>query len=189
MDERTPSPTDNATHYAVTVIGRDRPGIVAAVSGALLELRGNIEDSRMAILRGHFAMMLIVAVPGETGRDAVEERLSPLRGELGLEAVSVGEVEELEAASAAATHVLTVYGADHPGIVHAVAKSLADHGANITDLQTRLTGDDANPLYVVMLELTLPDGGDPEQLQRSLREVGAASQVDVSLRPLEAEPL
>jgi glycine cleavage system transcriptional repressor len=38
--------------FAVTAIGRDRPAIVAAISEALLELQGNIEDSRMSILRG-----------------------------------------------------------------------------------------------------------------------------------------
>ena len=49
--------------FAVTAIGRDRPGIVAAISAALLELDGNIEDSQMSILRGHFAVMLIVKLP------------------------------------------------------------------------------------------------------------------------------
>ena len=42
-------------HVAVTAVGADRPGIVAAVSRALYDVGGNIEDSRMAILGGHFA--------------------------------------------------------------------------------------------------------------------------------------
>lgn len=180
---------EHLTHHAVTVIGRDRPGIVAAISQALLELEGNIEDSRMAILRGHFAMMLIVAVPGVVGRDRVESALAPLIEQLGLEAISVGEVEQLGAAVAPPTHVLTVYGADHPGIVHAVTSALAERGANITDLQTRLTGEDNNPLYVVMLELALAGGTDAGELESALAEVGSTARVDVSLRPLEAEPL
>ena len=49
--------------FAVSAIGRDRPGIVAAVSRVLLDLEGNVEDSQMSILRGHFAVMLIVALP------------------------------------------------------------------------------------------------------------------------------
>ena len=54
--------------FAVTAIGRDRPGIVAAISGALLELEGNVEDSQMSILRGHFAVMLIVRLPDPVRR-------------------------------------------------------------------------------------------------------------------------
>jgi glycine cleavage system transcriptional repressor len=176
-------------HYAVSVIGRDRPGIVAALSGALLGVEGNIEDSRMAILRGHFAVMLIVAAPDGVDRAQLEARLGPLREELGLEAISVGEIEELAAAAPGATHVLTVYGADHPGIVHAIATALAQRGGNITDLQTRLMGEADKPLYVMMMELALGEGSDAEELEKALLEVGERAKVDVSLRRLEVEAL
>ena len=62
--------------FAVTAIGRDRPGIVAAISAALLDLEGNIEDSQMAILRGHFAVMLIVKLPDATEPADLEGRPS-----------------------------------------------------------------------------------------------------------------
>jgi glycine cleavage system transcriptional repressor len=143
----------------------------------------------MAILRGHFAVMLIVAVPEGTGREDVERRLAPLRGNLGLEAISVGEVEDLPTDLPAATHVLTVYGADHPGIVHAVTETLAERGANITDLQTRLTGDEGKPLYVMMIELSLAGDGDAAGLEEALGSAARSAEVDISLRPLEAEAL
>src|SRR5438094_166616 len=50
-------------HFAVSAVGADRPGIVAAVTGAFLEHGCNLEDTSMTILRGHFAMMLVVAAP------------------------------------------------------------------------------------------------------------------------------
>ena len=65
--------------FAVTAIGRDRPGIVAAISGALLELEGNIEDSQMSILRGHFAVMLIVKLPEAVDAGDLEARLERVR--------------------------------------------------------------------------------------------------------------
>ncbi|MGH2954242.1 MAG: glycine cleavage system protein R [Solirubrobacterales bacterium] len=173
--------------FAVTAIGRDRPGIVAAVSHALLELEGNIEDSQMSILRGHFAVMLIVAVP-EAGAGEVARRLGSVRDELGLEAITVEPIDELEAEAPHPTHVLTVYGADHPGIVSAVAGTLAAEGVNITDLNTRLAGSEDRPLYAMMLELALGDV-DPDTLLERLREVGDRESVEVSLRALEAEAL
>jgi len=55
---------------AVTVLGDDRPGIVADVTGALVGLQGNLEDSTMTLLRGHFAMVLLVRTGAsvESGR-------------------------------------------------------------------------------------------------------------------------
>ena len=50
-------------NLSVTAIGHDRPGIVAAITGALLEMDGNVDDSQMSILHGQFAVMLIVSVP------------------------------------------------------------------------------------------------------------------------------
>ena len=43
------------TSFAITVVGHDRPGIIAEVTGALADLGGNLEDSSMTLLRGHFA--------------------------------------------------------------------------------------------------------------------------------------
>jgi glycine cleavage system transcriptional repressor len=173
-------------NLAVSAIGRDRPGIVAAISGVLLELGGNIDDSQMSILHGHFAVMLIVSVPDEVGRGELADRLDPVREELGLEGLAVSEIDEL-ATGAAPTHVLTVYGADHPGIVHAVSRALADRGANITDLRTRRTGDEAAPVYVMVLEIAV--AGSADELAEDLRTVGAEAAVEVSLRELDSEAL
>jgi glycine cleavage system transcriptional repressor len=173
--------------FAVTAIGRDRPGIVAAVSRALLELEGNIEDSQMSILRGHFAVMLIVAVP-DASAEEVARSLGAVRDELGLEAITVEPVDQVEAEAPRPTHVLTVYGADHPGIVSAVAGVLAAEGVNITDLNTRLAGTEDRPLYAMMLEVALGDA-DPARLEERLSEVGAREDVEVSLREHEAEAL
>jgi len=175
------------SEFAVTAIGRDRPGIVAAVSGVLLALGGNIEDSRMAILRGHFAVMLIVELPAEASRGRLEAELEGVRERLGLEAVSVSEVERLEVGGNGASHVLTVYGADHPGIVHGVATVLADRGVNVTDLETRVTGG-AEPVYVMVMEVALGELA-ADELSSALREAAEGLEVDVSLRPLEAEAL
>ena len=66
------------SQLAVTVIGPDRPGIIADVTGALVGTGVNLEDSTMTLLRGHFAMMIVCAGP----YDEVEAALEPLRGEL-----------------------------------------------------------------------------------------------------------
>lgn len=173
--------------FAVSAIGRDRPGIVAAIADGLLGLDGNVEDSRMTNLGGHFTVMLVVSVPEGVESQQVEAALAYSCEGLGLDALSVNE---LSPAGAAATpdHVLTVYGSDHPGIVHSISSELAAAGVNITDLQTRLAGSEDEPLYVMMLELELGATPAPEVEER-LRGVAEQAAVEVKLRPLEAEAL
>ncbi len=176
------------SEFAVTAIGRDRPGIVAAISGALLTLRGNIEDSQMSILRGHFAVMLIVRLPDEVNEDTLRERLEDVRSELDLEATAVNRLDDLRDETARPSHVITVYGADHPGIVHAVADALAERGVNITDLQTRLAGSDDQPLYAMTMEVAI-EGASESAVEGALAEVADQAKVEVSTRPLAAEAL
>ena len=172
-------------NYAVSAIGRDRPGIVAAISRVLFDLGGNIDDSQMSILHGHFAVMLIVSVPEEVAREELAGRLDEVRAQLELEGLAVSELDEL-AAGSAPTHVLTVYGADHPGIVHAVSSTLAEHGVNITDLRTKRTGAQ-EPVYVMVMEIAVP--GEKQPLEEALQRVGETARVDVSLRELSSEAL
>ena len=171
--------------FAVTAIGLDRPGIVAAVSGALLELEGNVEDSQMSILRGHFAVMLLVQVPEGVGHTAVAQRLGKVRDELGLEAVTVSPVGE-GAAAVEPSHVVSVYGADSKGIVHGISASLAGLGVDITDLETKLAGTPGSPVYVMMLEIAL-GAATVAEVEGALKDAAEKLGVEVSLRELGAD--
>lgn len=172
----------------MTAIGRDRPGIVAAVTGVLLELGGNVEDSQMSILGGHFAVMLLVEIPEGGKREDVVERLAEVAQEHDLEAISVAEVSERGTRPAPASHVLSVYGADRPGIVHSVSSALAEAGVNITDLETRLAGSAGAPVYVMVLEVALGIAA-PEEVEAALRRAGGEKGLDVTLRELDTDPL
>lgn len=171
-------------NLAVTAIGRDQPGIVAAISSSLLEAGGNVDDSQMSILHGHFAVMLIVSVPDDTSIDTLETRLERVGQEFGLGGITVSPVEGLDR-GAGPTHVLTVYGADQPGIVHDTATTLAGLGVNITDLRTRRTGDQEAPLYTLMVEVAVPEGIGPE-LDLALDALRESKQLEARLAELDS---
>jgi glycine cleavage system transcriptional repressor len=178
-------------HFAVSAIGRDRPGIVAAVSEALLEHDGNIEDSQMTILRGHFAIMLLVATGDGVHADELRWALNSISHRFGLEAISVNEVSDIAPEDEPQpSHMLTVYGTDHPGIVHAVASALAECQVNITDLETRLLSeDDGERLYAMMIEVALPAGMSADDLDEQLQPVREQQGVVVTIRALEQDTL
>jgi glycine cleavage system transcriptional repressor len=171
-------------NLAVTAIGRDRPGIVAAITGALLDFEGNVDDSQMSILHGQFAVMLIVSVPGDADLEAISAKLGEVGREFDLGGITVSPVSELDR-GAGPTHVLTVYGADRPGIVHDVAALLADHEVNITDLRTRRTGDDEAPLYTMMMEVSVPPSA--AGLGDALTALSGSGGVEARLAELETE--
>ena len=177
--------------FALSAIGRDRPGIVAGVSGALLQHGANIEDSRMAILGGHFTMMLIVSTPDDSDVLALRRELEETCGRLGLGALTLEEVgDEHGLARPEASHVVTVYGADHPGIVHSVATTLAQMGVNVIDVATHLVEEEGEQsLYAMMMEVDLPQDVGPDRLEVELREVADRERLDLSIRAVEAEAL
>jgi glycine cleavage system transcriptional repressor len=171
------------TLQAITVIGHDRPGIIAESTGILAELGLNLEDSTMTLLRGHFAMMLICA--GPAGSAEIEEALSPLTADGSL-TVTVRQVPEEPAHEVAGTsYVLTVHGGDRPGIVSSVVAEVARVGGNITDLTTRLAGE----LYLLVAEVDLPPGADVPALETALSGVAADLGVGVTLRLVESDDL
>ena len=170
------------TTLAVTVVGDDRPGIVAAVTAALAVAGVNLEDTSMTILRGHFVMTLVVdAQPGTN----VERALASEADRLGLD-VTVREVSALEPPAPEGTHhVLTLHGADRPGIVSRVSAVLAAAHGNVTDLTTRLVGG----LYVLTCELDLPPSADAEALAEDLAAAAADLGVAASLHDADADLL
>ena len=175
-------------HLALTAIGRDRPGIVAGLSGVLLEHELNVEDSQATILRGHFSIVLIVAAPEDVERDRLRDDLAHMGQDLGLEAIVLQDVDELDASAPEPSHIVTIYGTDHPGIVHAATSTLAASGVDITDLNTRLVEDEGEePLYALMMEVTLPSGASAERMEAALRAVGQREGVEVTVREIEQD--
>jgi glycine cleavage system transcriptional repressor len=171
--------------YALLALGADRPGIVAGIAGVLMQHGINVEDSQMSILRGHFAMVLILAAPDAVELTSLRRDLEDAGRRLGLEAVVVNEVAHAVAERSEPTHAITVYGADHPGIVYAVSSGLAEADVNVTGMTTRVVGED-DPVYVMVLEISAPNDVDPETV---LTPVAEEQSVEVSVRPLEAATL
>lgn len=172
--------------FALAAIGRDRPGIVAAVAEVLFEQGCNVEDSSMTLLRGNFAIMLVLTSPEGATTSSLEEALRPACQDMGL-TYAVLDVEDT-AGIPHPSHVLTVYGADRPGILFRVTETLASAGVNITDLNSRLVGAD-EPVYAVLLELALPTGTPAADVEERLTVVAKEMGVDLSLRVREDDVL
>jgi glycine cleavage system transcriptional repressor len=168
---------------AITVVGQDRPGIVADVSGVLAGRGLNLTDSTMTLLRGHFAMTLICA--GEPDAAMVEAALAALTADGNLVATVRATPPGAGTGDTGTPYTLIVHGADRLGIVASVTRVLAAAGGNVTDLTTRLSGT----LYLLSAEVDLPSTVDPDELVAQLDEVAEQLGIEVSLRTAEADVL
>jgi len=173
----------SASLYAVTVLGHDRPGIIAEATAGLAGLGLNIEDSTMTLLRGHFAMMLLCS--GTVGARDIELALAPLTEDGDLDVAVRPVTDEPTPATGGTSWVLTVHGGDRPGIVSAVVREVAAAGGNITDLTTRLSGD----LYLLVAELDLPAGADGAAVGSAIKAAAQGVGVTATLRAVEADDL
>ncbi|MFN2390323.1 MAG: glycine cleavage system protein R [Actinomycetota bacterium] len=170
---------------SITVIGVDRPGIVAAVARVLYDLGCNLEDVTSTILRGNFSMVLVLRAPETVDAAYLEVHLQAVARELDL-VVAARTLQEGAGPPAPPTHLVSVYGSDKPGIVYRITEALASVGANITDLTSRVVGEDGEPVYALMLEVAL---ADPDALQEHLDRLGRDLDVEVTIHPLETEIL
>jgi glycine cleavage system transcriptional repressor len=175
--------------FALSAIGRDRPGIVADLAELIYECDCNLEDSSMTILGSEFAVLLLLSGGGPDVERRLgagckrlewEKRLTvffrPLDGDPDVRAPGVHRVQmECE-----------VHGVDKAGIVARVARTLADHGVNITALQTqsRPGPETGTPMFTMRIRMAVPAELDRAVLRERLERVAAELRVDLLLNEL-----
>jgi glycine cleavage system transcriptional repressor len=137
-------------------------------------------------------MMLVVDAPPGVGAAELEQALAAPAADLDLVVsvrVAAEPAEGAEGARDEGSWTVSVYGADHPGIVHGMASMLARRSVNIVDLSTRVVGSPESPVYTMVLDFTLPPGTDPGELERALEATAGELGVTCRLHPSEADIL
>ena len=176
------------SQYLLTASGRDRPGLVAAVSKILFEEGCNLEDSAMTRLQGEFAVLLILSGPAR--KVTLERKLKAMGRRLSL-AVQLKPISSKEGRAPTPgknPFLISVYGADQAGIVNRVASLLAKARVNISDLSTHRTGG-KKPGYILYLEGEAPTGLPPAQLEKTLRAGVTEMGVTVSVKSIATQAL
>jgi glycine cleavage system transcriptional repressor len=171
----------NERRYKVlTAVGRDRPGLVQRIAAAIHEAGANLEDSRMAILGGEFALILLFSGTSDAVGGTIE-RARGLETELKLR-ITFDDTSK-GAPSAYLPYRLRVTGIDRPGIVANVTRVLAGRAINVASLESRvqyapLSG---TPLFVLSAELQVPSEVVLSTLRRELLAVCDDENLDFTL--------
>ena len=174
--------------WIVTALGKDRPGIVAGVTQVLYKLGCNLEDSAMTRLEGEFAVMLIFSGSAKVTELVLERAFGALRKKgLAVHIKPLKISETVKPAKRGKLCVISVYGADRPGIVYHISKALAARKINITNVETHQSKHPS--LYLMLLEVEVPKRFATATLETWLRSLGKKLKVEVTVRSGEADVL
>lgn len=174
----------------LTISGKDKPGIIAKVSELLYRIGCNLEDVSMTLLEGQFAMMMTVCVPGSVKLNALTKAMTALKSSpWGMECFMAGLKGKATRGEKHARGVqpclITAFGKDRTGIVHAVSKTLAQYKINITDLDCRILGGGSKVTYAMLLEVDVPKRMGLGRLRGILARVAKKLKIEIQLRPHE----
>jgi len=167
----------------LSVIARDRPGLVRRLAAEIAAQEGNWIDSSMARLGGAFAGIVRVALP-EAKADALEHALA-LLAEEGVTVVA--RRSEAAAPPQGQRAFLELTCSDHPGIVRDISDRLASRHVSIEELETELfTGSmSGEALFSAKARIVIPDGVSAAELREELERIGLDMMADIVLREAE----
>jgi glycine cleavage system transcriptional repressor len=140
----------------ITALGDDRPGIVDELSNALFRHDLNIEDSRMSVLGGEFAVLLLVSGSEQSINDFVADA-PELEQALRMKLL-VKLTRSAASMQALVPYTVEVVAIDHPGIVHKLASFFSARQINIVDLNTQryAAAHTATPMFAVNMTIGIP---------------------------------
>jgi len=168
------------TSLVLTIIARDKPGLVEQLSLTIANNGGNWLESSMSRLAGKFAGILIVSV----AEDQADTLLNALR-QLDSQGIKVvaERSQENTASDDSNSITLELIGHDKPGIVREISQALSRYNINVERLSTELISGSmsAEELFKAEAELTVPTGVDLDDLQQSLEAIANDLMVDITL--------
>ncbi|MGA1562144.1 MAG: glycine cleavage system protein R [Gammaproteobacteria bacterium] len=182
MTEARTNPTDN---LVITAVGQDRPGIVHQLTRIVLDYNGNVLDSRMTVLGGEFAILLLVSGSWDTIA-RLESALPKQTEKLGLTLLTRRTAARKVAENVLPYHV-EVISIDHPGIVHHVADFFSSRNINVEELSTSSSPapHTGSPMFMLNMVVGVPASQSITQLRDQFLDFCDRNGLDGMLEPVK----
>ena len=168
----------------ISVLGQDRPGIIARVSSALFQKECNIENVSQTILQAEFSGIFIVAVPPEVSIPELQAFLRKETASLNLHFY----IKSLETTfhelvgGPSQPFVICTQGPDRKGLVAAITGVMAEFRVNVTHLQAVFEGGDDPNKNIMIYEVEIPLNTNKAELDAELRKIAASLGLQISLQ-------
>lgn len=168
----------------LTAIGEDRPGIVDELSSILLDSGLNIEDSRMSVLGGEFAIILLISGLSEA-LQSIQQKHDELEQTLNLKLL-LKSTQKQTSDSKQTSYSIKVVGMDNPGIVQTLTRFLSAHKINIEDLETESypAAHTGTPMFAAYMTVNIPDSLPTDQIKDDFATLCEEQNLDIYFAPV-----
>lgn len=151
----------------ISVMSKDQPGIIAGVTGAIYELKGDLADLSQSILCGYLTMTLIATFEEEVSVEQVKDKLAGIMPDGNIETIVKEMKTPLPKHSTGLpkkTYIVTAQGKNQSGLVFGISSFCYRRNINILDLSTTLTDGQ----YTMILQIDLSKVGDIRKVREDL---------------------
>jgi len=166
----------------ISVIGEDRPGILAAVSDRLYANGCNIEDVSQTILQSVFGALFIVSTAAGTDSKQLQANLTKVLSVLNLDIYVREKGFAAPQSVAAQPFIVTTLGPDQPGLVRGVTSVFARHAVNVTNLKGVFKGGDDPGNNIMIFEVDVPVATDLPLLRRELEQAAGQLALEINIQ-------
>jgi len=166
----------------ISALGADRPGLVDKLSNIIYSQGLNIEDSRMTVLGGEFAILLLVA--GEpSSLEALQTQSADIEQTLNMSLLMKPTTEAIPAGDTT-RYAVEVTALDNPGIVHNITSFFSKRDLNIVNLQTERYSapHTGSPMFALHMTVDISPGTNIEQLRDTFMDACDALNLDAELK-------
>ncbi len=170
-------------HLILTAVGPDRVGLVEKISHFIARRDCNIEDSKMAVFCGEFAVILLLSGTAD-GLRQIAGDCRTIELETGLTITSKTPTARATA-QAFLPYKLTASCMDHPGIVYKISNVLSTVGVNIESMETKTYSApiSGTPIFQLEADLAVPTRTNINQLRERFAEIQREENIDIDLTP------
>jgi len=170
----------------ISLITQDRQGIVKELSEVVHDYDCNIDDSRMMVMQGVFAILMMVS--GNTNKinklKAQEMQLSDALGSL----VQMQITKENNTLNHGKPYYIEVVALDHQGIVKELSDFVSSHSINIETLNTETysapyTG---STMFRLEMSVNIPSNIQIAKFKNDLIDHCDEKNLDVIVEPIVA---
>ncbi len=167
----------------ISVMSKDRPGIIADVTGVIYELNGNLADLKQSVLCGYFTMILMVSFGDDITAGEIAEKISSVESETRLEVVVKDFVGTLDSGSVIGSniYVITAQGANKNGLVARMGRLCFAYGINILDFDTAVS----DGLYSMILHVDLAGVASLDDIYMAVEDFGREVELNVVMQHID----
>lgn len=167
----------------VSALGTDQPGIINKLSKVASEHGCNIQDTRMTVLGGEFALLMLIS--GELPQiEGLERDLPSTANQLGL-TTQLKRTKPRTNLASARPYEAQVVALDNPGIVHEIARFFSDHAINIEEMQTSTYAapHTGTPMFSLCMTVNIPSSTKIKPLKEEFIHFCDDRNLDATIEP------